>query len=76
MAVYWDRAVPLVFYLCWVCLSSVLIVCVPFPFGVEGRMWNLILSVPDHCHCLFFNCLYSFSVWCLRQDVEFVRIGS
>ena len=20
-----------------------------FPLGFEGRMWNLIVSVPDHC---------------------------
>ena len=20
-----------------------------FPFGLEGRMWDLIVSVPDHC---------------------------
>ena len=20
-----------------------------FPFGFEGRMWHLIVSVPDHC---------------------------
>ena len=20
-----------------------------FPFGFEGRMWDLIVSVPDHC---------------------------
>ena len=20
-----------------------------FPFGSEGRMWDLIVSVPDHC---------------------------
>ena len=26
-----------------------LIVCVPFPFGVRGRMWNQIVSVPDYC---------------------------
>ena len=24
-----------------------------FPFGFEGRMWDLIVSVPDHC--LSFN---------------------
>ena len=24
-----------------------------FPFGFEGRMWNLIVSFPDHC--LYFN---------------------
>ena len=34
-------------------LSAVLVVHVPFPFGVWGRMWNLIVSVPDHC--LFIN---------------------
>ena len=26
-----------------------------FPFGFEGRMWDLIVSVPDHC--LSFNFL-------------------
>ena len=30
-------------------LSAVFVVRVPFPFGVWGRMWNLIVSVPDHC---------------------------
>ena len=20
-----------------------------FPFGFEGRMWDMIVSVPDHC---------------------------
>ena len=24
-------------------------VCVPFPFGVKGSMWNSTASVPDHC---------------------------
>ena len=32
-----------------------LIVCVPFPFGVWGRMWNSIVSVPVLDHCLFIN---------------------
>ena len=27
-----------------------------FPFGFEGRMWDLIVSVPDHC--LSFNFTY------------------
>ena len=27
----------------------VLIVCVPFPYGVCGRMWNSIVSVLDRC---------------------------
>ena len=26
----------------------------PFPFGVWGRMWNSIVSVPDHCLVIYF----------------------
>ena len=29
-----------------------------FPFGFEGRIWDLIVSVPDHC--LSFYSAYSF----------------
>ena len=25
-----------------------------FPFGFEGRMWDLIVSVPDHCLPFYF----------------------
>ena len=25
-----------------------------FPFGFEGRMWELIVSVPDHCLFFYF----------------------
>ena len=50
MANCWERAVPLAFHLCCFLFvfyfSAVLIVGVPFPFGVKGRMWNSILSVP------------------------------
>ena len=24
-----------------------------FPFGFEGRMWDLIVSVPDHCLSIY-----------------------
>ena len=27
-----------------------------FPFGFEGRMWDLIVSVPDHCLSFYFPC--------------------
>ena len=26
-----------------------------FPFGFEGRMWDLIISVPDHCLSFYFK---------------------
>ena len=25
-----------------------------FPFGFEGRIWDLIVSVPDHCFSFYF----------------------
>ena len=49
MAVCWERAVPLNFHLCCFTFSAILVVRVPFPFGVWGRMWNSIVSVLDHC---------------------------
>ena len=27
-----------------------------FPFSFEGRMWDLIVSVPDHCLSFYFFC--------------------
>ena len=26
-----------------------------FPFGFDGRMWDLIVSVPDHCLSFYFE---------------------
>ena len=26
-----------------------------FPFGFEGRMWDLIVSVPDHCLTFYYD---------------------
>ena len=31
-----------------------------FPFGFEGRIWDLILSVPDHCLSFYFTLIQSF----------------
>ena len=28
-----------------------------FPFDFEGRMWDLIVSVPDHCLSFYFSVL-------------------
>ena len=33
-----------------------------FPFGFEGRMWDLIVSVPDYCLSLYFIQLSSLDV--------------
>ena len=31
-----------------------------FPFGFEGRIWDLIVSVPDHCLSFYFVLLKVF----------------
>ena len=40
------------FKLCKKMLSIYVFSC--FPFGFEGRMWDLIVSVPDHCLSFYF----------------------
>ena len=31
-----------------------------FPFGFEGRIWDLIVSVPDHCLSFYLGSKYDF----------------
>ena len=32
------------------------ILCEPsFPFDIEGRMWNVIVLIPDHCRSIYFG---------------------
>ena len=38
-----------------------------FPFGFEGRMWDLIVSVPDHCLSFYF------AQWSLRRSNSKVK---
>ena len=30
-----------------------LCVCPSFPFGIEGRMWDMIVFIPDHCLSIY-----------------------
>ena len=61
MAVYWEE---LSYWLSAyaVLLYCVLIVCVPFLFGVWDRMWNSIVSVFDHCRFIYFVYILSFLI--------------
>ena len=45
---YWLSA-------CAVLLYAVLMFFVPFLFGVWGRKWNSIVSVPDYFFLIYFN---------------------
>ena len=76
MAICWERAVPLAFHLGCFNFSAVLIVRVPFPFGVWGRMWNWIVSVPDHCLLFYFAEIsiivgqkFDMFVFCFRMPI-------
>ena len=73
VAICWERAVTLVFHLCYFNFSDVLVVRVPFPIGVWGRMWNSIVLVPDHC--LFIYSL-SFSIpWRPHMKFGFISLA-
>ena len=41
---------------CAILLYAILIVYVPFLYGVWGRMWNLTVSVLDHCLFIYLKC--------------------
>ena len=60
----WERAVHLVFLLCCFYFSAVLIVGIPFPFGVEDIMWYSIVSVPDRCLCIYFENVWFVGIIC------------
>ena len=50
----WKELSPW-FFTCVVFIYSAdLVVRVPFPFGVLGRVWISIKSVPDHCLFIFY----------------------
>ena len=34
-----------------------------FPFGFEGRIWDLIVSVPDHCLSFYFPCTFDHLIY-------------
>ena len=69
--IYLFTRVCLGIYLQYLCLevenkTAVFIVCEPFPIGVWGRMWNSIVSVPDHC-------LFIYLAYCTRSYVALMH---
>ena len=45
-------------------------VCVFYPFGFEGMMWDSIVLVPDHCLSFYIN-KYVHS-WCFLLKIHLV----
>ena len=51
----WERAVHSVNYACLLWALVKLCVCLSFPFGIEGGMWDVIVLIPDHCLSIYFG---------------------
>ena len=62
-----ERADLLAFSLCCFTLYH-LDFFVPFPYGVWGRKWNSIVSVPDHCHFIYFGTLVNNGWMCCEHQ--------
>ena len=65
MAIYLGKAVHSV---CRWCLSLSVCVFGCFTFGFGGRMWDLIVSVPDHCLSFYFVGLQSLMLYTKFED--------
>ena len=46
-----------------------------FPFGFEGRMWDLIVSVPDHCLSFYFEYIHVYVHQAYRLRIGKIRIA-
>ena len=58
------------YILSFYCLYTVMCPYVPFMFGVLGRMWNLIISVSDHCFSIYIE---SFTeLWWIERSCLFL----
>ena len=44
-----------------------------FPFGFEGRIWDLIVSVPDHCLSFYFEICAENPEVC-KRDIFFLSL--
>ena len=49
-----DRLAPIACSFCLYTLLSIYVFSY-FPFGFEGRIWDLIVLVPDHCLSFYFT---------------------
>ena len=68
-----ERAVHSVFRECLCKLPSIYVFSY-FPFGCEGRMWDLTVSVPDHCLSFYFPNSQKMARSILLQQSEFVLV--
>ena len=59
-------------------LRKLLSVCVfiYFPFGFEGRMWDLIVSVPDHCLSFYFCAEFHRGLFSSGYQCDFSYVSS
>ena len=51
----WERAIHSVYCACLSWAFFKFCVCPSFPFGIEGRMSDVIVLIPDHCLSIYFT---------------------
>ena len=49
--------------------------CASFSFSFEGKMWDLIVSVSDHCFSIYFGLSLSISISVIRLLLGFTLIN-
>ena len=54
----WERAVHSVNCACLSWAFVKFCVCPSFPFGIEGRTWDVIVLIPDHCLSIYFPLIF------------------
>ena len=57
----WQRAAHSGFTVCVFCECFSVCMCASFPFSFEGRMWELIVLVPDYCLSIVFVSIRTYS---------------
>ena len=45
----WERGADLACHMFYLFVDVIAVIFTSLPFYVEGRVWDLILSVPDRC---------------------------
>ena len=54
-------------------VCQILCVCLSFPFSIEGRMWVVIVLIPDHCLSFYFHGRFNLRI--SEKSIVFFPIG-
>ena len=70
----WGKAFHLVYRACLSWASFKFYVCPSFPFGIEGRMWDVIVLIPGHCLSIYLLFILNFVYLFIKKLYEYKKI--